>query len=275
MYSCGQIILDSSNTRYSTNYKVDLKFNNLTDLVTETDKLIKELIKSKLKEKFPDHRFIGKETKAAGHECEFTNDPTWIVDLIDGTTNFVHGLPFVAVSIRLTINKKPVVGVVFNPFLNKLFTARKGHRAFLNNTTRLPLSYPNPPLQLPSSLSKCLVISEYGINRSNKIISKQVNTVHNLLRKPGAVSWSSKNAGFVRGIRSIGSAALDICYVAKGCVDIYFKVGSAALVILNKSGSLMVNAQGHGKGQVNIFSHKYLTIRARTPCDGDKDSRQS
>ncbi|CAG8761931.1 24743_t:CDS:2, partial [Cetraspora pellucida] len=222
---CGQIILDASNARHSTNHKVLSKYGNVTDLVTETDQLVEELIKSKLKESFPEHKFIGEETKAAGYEYEFTDDPTWIVDPIDGTTNFVHGFPFVAVSIGLTINKESVVGVVFNPILNELYSARKGHGAFLNQTTRLPLSYPNPPIQLPSSLSQCLVITEYGSDRSDITISKKVNSVHNLLRKPGVVSWSSKKAGLVRGVRSIGSAALNVCQIAQGNGDIFFEFG--------------------------------------------------
>ncbi|CAG8482248.1 20973_t:CDS:2 [Dentiscutata erythropus] len=278
---CGQIILDASNARYSTNSKVLSKYGNQSDLVTETDQLVEELIKSKLKESFPEHKFIGEETKAAGYQDEFTDDPTWIVDPIDGTTNFVHGFPFVAVSIGLTINKEPVVGVVFNPFLNELYTARKGHGAFLNHTTKLPLSYPNPPLQLPSSLAQCLVISEFGSDRSDVVISKKVNSVHNLLRKPGEVSWSSKKAGLVRGVRSIGSASLNICSVALGRADIYFEFGcwewdvTAALVILNEAGGIMVSAQGYDEGPVDIFGRKYLAIRAGSPCDGDKDSKQS
>jgi myo-inositol-1(or 4)-monophosphatase len=58
---------------------------------------------------------------------------------LDGTTNFIHGYPFVAISIGLTINKVPVVGVIFNPLLNELYSAAQGQGAFLNHTTRLPL----------------------------------------------------------------------------------------------------------------------------------------
>ncbi|CAG8526446.1 4586_t:CDS:10 [Dentiscutata heterogama] len=142
-----------------------------TDLVTETDIKVEELIKSKLKEKFPDHMFIGEETKAAGNNHEITDKPTWIVDPIDGTTNFVQGFPFVAVSIGLAINKDPLL----------LFTARKGHGAFLNHTTRLPLSHPYPPPVLPSSLSQCLIAYEFsGSDRTDWLLSKKIDSVHNL-----------------------------------------------------------------------------------------------
>ena len=61
-----------------------------------------------------------------------TNEPTWIIDPLDGTMNFVHSLPFVAVSIALWIDKEPVVGIVYNPILDRMYSAKKGHGAFLN-----------------------------------------------------------------------------------------------------------------------------------------------
>ncbi|CAG8665015.1 2279_t:CDS:2 [Dentiscutata heterogama] len=279
---CGQIILEGSKTRYTTGNKVYEKFGQQTDLVTEIDIKVEELIKSNLKEKFPDHMFIGEETKAAGNHYVFTDKPTWIIDPIDGTTNFVQGYPFVAVSIGLAINKEPVVGVVFNPFLNELFTARKGHGAFLNHTTRLPLSHPYPPPVLPSSLSQCLVAYGCsGADRSDLVLGKKINSVRNLLRSPREVSWSSKKAGSVHGIRNVGSCTMSICYVAKGCLDIHFSIGgwewdvAAALVILVESGGIMVNDHGFDEGSVDIFGRKYISIRGGSPCDGDENSKQS
>ncbi|CAG8687975.1 4008_t:CDS:2 [Dentiscutata erythropus] len=260
---CGQIILEASKTRYTTGNKVYEKFGQQTDLVTETDIKVEELIKSKLKEKFPDHMFIGEETKAAGNHYEFTNEPTWIIDPI-------------------AINKEPVVGVVFNPFLNELFTARKGHGAFLNHTIRLPLSHPYPPPVLPFSLSQCLVAYECGgADRSDLVLNKKINSVQNLLRSPGEVSWSSKKAGSVHGIRNVGCCTMSMCYVAKGCLDIHFSIGcwewdvAAALVILIESGGIMVNDHGFDKGTVDIFGRKYISIRGGSPCDGDENSKQS
>jgi inositol-phosphate phosphatase/L-galactose 1-phosphate phosphatase len=127
------------------------------DLVTETDKACEDLVFNHLRKHFPDHKFIGEETSAAlGATADLTDDPTWIVDPLDGTTNFVHGyngvlpctalffpfksvpklcllfssqdcvdllhcsFPFVCVSIGLTIGKIPTVGVVFNPIMNEV-----------------------------------------------------------------------------------------------------------------------------------------------------------
>ncbi|CAG8459595.1 18140_t:CDS:2 [Racocetra fulgida] len=218
---CGQIILEASKTKYATGNKVFEKFGEQTDLVTETDIKVEEFIKSKLKEKFPDHMFIGEETKAAGNHSEFTDKPTWIVDPI-------------------------------------------GHGAFLNHTTRLPLSHPSSPPVLPSSLSQCLVAYDFaGANRSDSTLSKKINSLHNLLRSPGEVSWSSKKAGTVRGVRCLCSAAISICYLAK------------ALVILVESGGIMVNGHGFNEGPVDIFGRKYLSIRGGSPCEGDENSKQS
>ncbi|CAB5361468.1 unnamed protein product [Rhizophagus irregularis] len=208
---------------------------NPSDLVTETDKIVEELIKSKLNSKFPDHKFVGEETAAAGNHHGLTDEPTWIVDPIDGTTNFIHGFPFVAVCIGLTIDKD-VVGAVFNPFLNQLYTARKGNGAYLNLNTKLPLSSPNPPITLPSNLMP-------------------------------------KNAGRVRGIRNLGSAALDIIQVAKGEADIFWEI--AALVILRESGGIMVNGNGPNEEPVNILERKYLAVRGGSPYAGDKTVEQS
>ncbi|RGB41768.1 hypothetical protein C1646_684771 [Rhizophagus diaphanus] len=235
---CGQIILEASKGR-----------ENPSDLVTETDKIVEELT-------------IIKETAAAGNHHE----PTWIVDPIDGTTNFILSeiikatlsllFPFVAVYIGLTNNKEPVV-------------ARKGNGAYLNLNTKLPLSSPNPPITLPSSLSQCLVMPGYGNNRSFNDFREKFRSVHSLMSKP------------VRGIRNIGSAALSIIQVAKGEADIFWEIGcwewdvTAALVILRESGGLIVNGNGPNEEPVNILGRKYLAVRGGSPCAGDKTVEQS
>ena len=78
------------------------------------------------------YRFIGEESVAAGAPCELTDAPTWIIDPVDGTMNFVHSLPFTAVSIGLYVNKEPVLGIVYNPILDRLYSAKKGQGAYLN-----------------------------------------------------------------------------------------------------------------------------------------------
>lgn len=80
------------------------------------------------------YRFIGEETSAKyNFTPDLTDDPTWIIDPIDGTVNYVSGFPHTAISLALTINKELIIGIVYNPVLNELFRARKGHGAFLND----------------------------------------------------------------------------------------------------------------------------------------------
>ncbi|KAM3849897.1 inositol monophosphatase 1-like, partial [Diretmus argenteus] len=85
--------------------KVMMKSSSV-DLVTQTDQEVEKLIIQSVKEQFPTHRFIGEESVAAGESCILTDSPTWIIDPVDGTTNFVHGFPFVAVSIGFAVNKQ-------------------------------------------------------------------------------------------------------------------------------------------------------------------------
>ncbi|KFM67746.1 Inositol monophosphatase 2, partial [Stegodyphus mimosarum] len=119
----GEII---RNAIYKTK-KVETKISNV-DLVTETDKLVEEVLKKGFKTHFPDHSFIGEETTG----CDFTDAPTWIIDPVDGTMNFVHGFPYTAVSIGFTVEKNVVLGVIYNPVLDKMYSAIKGKGSFCN-----------------------------------------------------------------------------------------------------------------------------------------------
>ncbi|KAI8643949.1 hypothetical protein BD408DRAFT_414144 [Parasitella parasitica] len=254
-----------------TGSNIELKKENPTDLVTETDKAVEEYIKERLSKTYPDHKFIGEETFASGTRTEFTHEPTWIVDPIDGTTNFIHGYPFVAVSIGLTINKIPTIGVVFNPLLNELYSAAKGKGAYLNSTQKLPLFNPPQPLV---DLSHCLIATEAGSDRSKSVIDAKIAAIHDMLQKK-----SDRNpfAAEAHSVRTTGSAALNLCNVAKGIIDVYWEVGcwewdvAAAIVIVTESGGLVLEGNNDKLNYepVNIFCRKYLAIRAAR----DKDSQ--
>uniref|UniRef100_A0A3Q0QZT7 inositol-phosphate phosphatase n=1 Tax=Amphilophus citrinellus TaxID=61819 RepID=A0A3Q0QZT7_AMPCI len=88
--------------------------SSAVDLVTQTDQKVEQLIIQSVKEKFPTHRFIGEESVAAGESCILSDSPTWIIDPIDGTTNFVHAFPFVAVCIGFAVNKQVRVHISTN-----------------------------------------------------------------------------------------------------------------------------------------------------------------
>ncbi|KAL8249087.1 hypothetical protein R6Q59_005955 [Mikania micrantha] len=201
------------------------------DLVTETDKACEDLIFNHLKQRFPSHKFIGEETTAANGVSELTDEPTWIVDPLDGTTNFVHGFPFVCVCIGLTIKKVPVVGVVYNPIMNELFTAIDGNGAFLNG---------NPiKVSSQSALVTCLLTTEVGTKRDQATLDATTNRINSLLYK-------------VRSIRMEGSCALGLCGVACGRIDLFYEIGfggpwdvAAGVVIVKEAGGVVFDPSGN------------------------------
>ncbi|CAE5965915.1 unnamed protein product [Arabidopsis arenosa] len=200
------------------------------DLVTETDKGCEELVFNHLKQLFPNHKLIGEETTAAYGVTELTDEPTWIVDPLDGTTNFVHGFPFVCVSIGLTIGKVPVVGVVYNPIMDELFTGVQGKGAFLNGK---PIK-----VSTQSELVTALLVTEAGTKRDQATLDDTTNRINTLLTK-------------VRSLRMCGSCALDLCGVACGRVDIFYELGfggpwdiAAGIVIVKEAGGLIFDPSG-------------------------------
>ncbi|KAL0363146.1 UNVERIFIED_CONTAM: Inositol-phosphate phosphatase [Sesamum calycinum] len=200
------------------------------DLVTETDKACEELVFNFLKQRFPDHKFIGEETTAACGASELTPEPTWIVDPLDGTTNFVHGFPFVCVSIGLTIGRVPTVGVVYNPIMDELFTAIRGKGSFLNGK----------PIKASSQteLVKSLLVTEAGTKRDKPTLDASTNRINSLLFK-------------VRSLRMTGSCALNLCGIACGRLDLFYEQGfggpwdvAAGAIIVTEAGGLVFDPSG-------------------------------
>lgn len=166
-------------------------------------------------------------------------------------------------SIGLTINKEPVVGVVYCPLINDLYSAAKGLGAFLNETIPLPLCRPSPPLY---DLSRCLVATEAGSDRSPKVFDKKMAFLQALLRQKRDADDTI--SGQAHSVRCTGSAAINMCLVAKGVVDVYWEVGcwewdvTAAIVIVQEAGGIVVTGSSTpDQSPVNIFSRKYMAIR--------------
>ena len=137
---------------------------NSVDLVTETDQAVEATISKALGSKYPTFKFMGEETYKPG--MKLTDAPTFVVDPIDGTTNFVHGYPYVSISLGFAVRKEPVVGVIYNPFTKQLYRGMKGHGSFLEESgekaTKLPLR--DPPEQL-TGLDSALIAIEWGSDR--------------------------------------------------------------------------------------------------------------
>ncbi|MEW5297251.1 MAG: hypothetical protein WDW36_000475 [Sanguina aurantia] len=201
------------------------------DLVTETDKAAEALIMAALQDAFPSHQFIGEEGSAEqGFASELTDEPTWMCDPLDGTTNFVHSFPFVCVSIALVINKKAVVGVVYNPVMKELFTAVTGRGATLNGN---PISCSNT-----TSLGSALLATEVGTSRSTPTLDAIFTRVRTL-------------TSAMRAVRCCGSCALNLCGVACGRLDAFYEVGfggcwdaAAGALVVTEAGGAVSDTNG-------------------------------
>ncbi|XP_051149158.1 inositol-phosphate phosphatase-like [Andrographis paniculata] len=199
-------------------------------LVIETHKRCDELIFNILNQKFPQHKFIRKESPTSFVHKQLTKDPTWIVDPLGGTTNFLHSFPFVCVSIAFTLGKTPSVAVVYNPIMGELFTAIRQKGAFLNGN----------PIKVSSQtqLRKSLLGTEVGTKRDERTIDAVTYRIKRLLLKV----WS---------VRIGGSCALNLCGVACGRLDLTYETGlggawevAAGVLIVSEAGGVVFDPYG-------------------------------
>jgi myo-inositol-1(or 4)-monophosphatase len=213
------------------------------------------MVSSKLHTKYPSFSFMGEETYKPG--TKLTANPTFIVDPIDGTTNFVHTHPYVSVSLGLAVDFEPVVGVVYNPYTKTLYSAVKGQGAFMNGTTKLPLREKVEPLR---DLSQCLVAIEWGSDRSGNDYEVKAET----FKKLGLAK--DQGGAMVGAFRSLGSAALNLCGVASGHLDAYWEAGCwawdvcAGWCILSEAGGVVVDANP-GNWNPGLEDRRYLAVR--------------
>ncbi|XP_061587348.1 inositol monophosphatase 1-like [Cololabis saira] len=200
------------------------------DLVTETDQRVETILISAIRARYPQHRFIGEESVAAGERVHLTDSPTWIIDPIDGTVNFVHGFPLVAISIAFTINKKTEFGIVYSCVEDKMFYAQRGRGAFLNGKAL------NASGQ--EDISRCVVVTEIGAERDDLALSTMTSNIFRLLKLP------------IHGIRALGTAAVDMCQVATGGADAYYHIGmhcwdiAASAIIVQEAGGVVMDTDG-------------------------------
>jgi myo-inositol-1(or 4)-monophosphatase len=188
----GEIIKDGFKTTKEVNYKGKI------DLVTKYDVDVENFLKQKIQPLYPDYVIVGEES-SRGDE---TPEKAIYVDPIDGTTNFVHGFPFCAVSMGVYLKGEPVQGVVYNPVLDEMFTAEAGSGAFRNGE-RLKVSETR-------ETKKSLIATGFPYS----IVERRCGDVLSMLKRV------LENT---RGIRRAGSAALDLCYTAKGVFDCYYE----------------------------------------------------
>lgn len=179
------------------NHGVEIDTKGPADIVTQADREAELAIKEIILHNFPDHGILGEETG----EKKGVSDFIWIIDPLDGTTNFANKLPIFAVSIALYKKDKPLVGVVQNPVSNQIFTAISKEGAYLNND-KIKVSQ-------KSCINDSLIVTGFPYN-FKEILDDVSYRFFNVL----------KNA---RGVRRLGSASLDLCYVASGIFEGFFE----------------------------------------------------
>ena len=210
----GKIIL-----QYYGNYG-KLKFKNPRSLLTKVDLLADKTIKNIISKNYPGHNVLTEESGFTDKGSEYT----WIIDPIDGTTNFTSKIPYFAVSIGLAKNKEIVMGIVYNPCTRELFFAEKGKGAFMNNK-KIKVSNKN-------NIKDALLA--FALPSDIKIAKK-------------TLSLLPKVFGYIRGMRNPGSAALNMCYVAAGKFDLFLSLSlnawdaAAAYLIINEANGKVTN----------------------------------
>ena len=190
------------------------------DLVSVVDRRAEEVIKNILLEKFPQHG----ETRAQAEESEFC----WVIDPLDGTTNFLHGLPQFAVSIGLLKRGKPELGVVYNPATEEWFTAARGEGAQLNGR-KLRVSGLRDG-------GRAIVATGFPF-RYPDLMPRQYALLQSVLQE-------------IADVRRLGSASLDLCFVAANRVDAFFEMGlkpwdiCAGILIAQEAGAIVTDLAG-------------------------------
>ncbi|KAI5119713.1 hypothetical protein M0805_001427 [Coniferiporia weirii] len=262
----GLLILEGSDAILRSAAEAIEEKKNSVDLVTKYDKAVEELVREEISKAYPTYGFIGEEdTSAQGKLPELTDGPIFCVDPIDGTTNFVHGFPFACISIGLIYQKRPVLGVIFNPFIDWLYYGAEGQGSFLVKSGGAPLRLPlAPPRPLPS-LSQALIAVEWGSDRGLAAIQARADSFSRLAGDGQQV----ERGKMAHSLRSMGSAALNFAAVASGQLDMYWEIGCwpwdvcAGTIIAQEAGGI-VNTSDlsvHGGKVTGDASDKVLTGR--------------
>jgi myo-inositol-1(or 4)-monophosphatase len=213
----------------SVTLKTSVKSGGINDLVTEADHASDKAIIGVIKDAFPDHFILSEETGNITTESEYK----WIIDPIDGTINYAQGIPICCVSIGLEKSGKMIAGAVYNPFMNEYFFAEKGKGAFLNDK---PISVSSRS----TLLNSCLV----------------TGFPYTYLDSPNGPLQCFER--FIRKgvpVRRLGSAAIDLCWVAAGRFDGFYEHKLNAWD--SAAGFLMVEEAG---GKVTDFKNDYYSV---------------
>ncbi len=223
---------------FGSNHRFSLKTSRL-DLVTEYDRAAEELIIKAIRSEFPQHGLLGEEGSSYRADSEYR----WLIDPLDGTTNFAHGYPVFAVSIALARGEELLLGVVYNPVLEELFFAERGRGASLNGS----------PIRVSEidSLSRALLATGFPYDPGR--IGLNLRLFERFIYRAQA-------------IRRDGSAALNLCYVACGRFDGFWELDlkpwdiAAGALIVREAGGKVTDFRGRG---FSLYGNEVLASNGR------------
>jgi len=212
-----------------------IDFKGETDLVTEVDRACEELIVAMIRAEWPDHDILAEENVYAplGSGCR------WVIDPLDGTTNYAHGFPWFCVSIALEIDGIVRLGVICHPMMDELFTVVKGEGAYLNGS-RIGVSRRAP-------LKGCLLATGFPYDRTRDNENNFATFIDFQMA--------------ARAVRRPGAAALDLAYVAAGRLDGYWECKlkpwdvAAGQLLVAEAGGKVTN---HAGEPFSIYDHRIL-----------------
>jgi myo-inositol-1(or 4)-monophosphatase len=219
---------------------VETKLGQETNLVTEIDKKSEELIIGMIRKKYPDHDFLAEESGSHDRKSEYR----WIIDPLDGTLNFTHGVPLFSVSIAVEHRGEIIAGVVYEPNLGELFTAEKGKGAFLN--------------QQPIRVSKVDRLIE------SMLVTGFPYTIRD--NPDNAVQHFVNMLMSAQGIRRLGSAAVDLAYVACGRFEGFWEVSlspwdmAAGVLLVQEAGGRFTDFRGAAS---SVYGKQVLATNGR------------
>ena len=204
--------------------KTDIQTKQAFDFVTSVDKWSEAVIMQTIREKFPHHLFLSEETL----KQEGNGGYRWIIDPLDGTTNYIHSYPMFSVSIALEFQNEIILGVVFDPLRDELFCAAKGGGSFLNNRG---ISVSDIALA-----EKSLIATGFPF-RKKEMIDRYLDAFRKIFQR-------------VSDIRRAGSAAIDLAYIAAGRVEGFFELNlspwdiAAGSLLIREAGGTITDFQG-------------------------------
>ena len=233
--AAGTVLRDYAKSGFRIDYKAAI------NLVTDADRQAEEQIVRTILSAYPSHRILAEER---GQDGSTDSPHQWIIDPLDGTTNFAHGFPFYSVSIGLEYNGESILGVVLDPVRGELFTGIAGQGAYLNGA-RLHVSSID-------SLERALLVTGFAYNIRE--------TPNNNLDHFSRLSLRAQ------AIRRTGSAALDLCYVASGRFDGYWEVKlspwdmAAGIVLVREAGGIV---SGFSRAHFSLYGQELAATNGR------------